>query len=289
MTRTHNCNGPFKNSGGHGEDIEKGMTERKKFFSQALPVIFVVWLVIFLLSGFPKENPAEAESRKIPIAILIDDFGYSREAARTLSSLSMPVTWAIIPYKSYSLWTADLAREKGIPFLTHLPMQAEMDPQNGPYLVGVGMPREQIRQVVRNAIWSLPGTAGLNNHRGSKATSDPVVMNAVVDEVEAEGLLLVDSRTSSKSVAYQVAKNRGIPAGRNRIFLDHQANAEYMWSRFYELRNMARRHGGAIGICHARPETIPFLFALYESAPPDVQFVTVPEYLSRILHGNEEE
>jgi hypothetical protein len=265
------------------------MTKKKNFFTQALPVIFVVWLGIFSVSGFPTENPAEAESGKTPIAILIDDFGYSREAARTLSRLPMPVTWAIIPYKAYSLWTADLAREKGIPFLTHLPMQAEVDPQNGPYLVGVGMPREQIRQVVRNAIWSLPGTAGLNNHRGSKATSDPAVMDAVVNEVESEGLLLVDSRTSSKSVAYEVAKNRGIPAGRNRIFLDHQSDVEYMWSRFYELRNMAKKHGGAIGICHARPETIPFLFALYESAPPDVQFVTVPEYLSRIMLGNEEE
>jgi polysaccharide deacetylase 2 family uncharacterized protein YibQ len=151
------------------------------------------------------------------------------------------------------------------------------------------MQRELIRQIVRNALWSLPGTSGLNNHRGSKATSDPAVMNAVADEIEAEGLLLVDSRTSSKSVAYSVAGERGIPAGRNRIFLDHEANEEYMWSRFYELREMARKHGGAIGICHARPETVPFLFSLYESAPPDVQFVTVPEYLSRISQGNEEE
>jgi hypothetical protein len=234
-------------------------------------------------------NLAFAESEKIPIAILIDDFGYSREIANTLSELPMPVTWAIIPYKAYSLWTADLARRKGIPFLTHLPMQAEIDPPNGPFLVGVGMQRERIRQIVRNALWSLPGTSGLNNHRGSKATSDSAVMNAVVDEIEAEGLLLVDSRTSPKSVAYSVARERGLPAGRNRIFLDHEANAEYMWSRFYELREMARKHGGAIGICHARPETVPFLFSLYESAPPDVQFVTVPEYISRISQGNEEE
>jgi polysaccharide deacetylase 2 family uncharacterized protein YibQ len=234
-------------------------------------------------------TPAFAESEKIPIAILIDDFGYSREIANTLSELPMPVTWAIIPYKAYSLWTADLARRKGIPFLTHLPMQAEIDPPNGPFLVGVGMQRERIRQIVRNALWSLPGTSGLNNHRGSKATSDSAVMNAVVDEIEAEGLLLVDSRTSPKSVAYSVARERGLPAGRNRIFLDHEANAEYMWSRFYELREMARKHGGAIGICHARPETVPFLFSLYESAPPDVQFVTVPEYISRISQGNEEE
>ncbi|MFP4481815.1 MAG: divergent polysaccharide deacetylase family protein [Thermovirgaceae bacterium] len=264
------------------------MTERRKYLLQLLRVFLVICIILPAFS-LRVDSAAGVESGGIPIAILIDDLGYSREAAKALSRLPMPVTWAIIPYKSHSLWTADLAREKGIPFLTHLPMQAEIDPQNGPYLVGVGMQQERIRQIVRNALWSLPGTSGLNNHRGSKATSDPVVMDAVVDEIKVEGLLLVDSRTSSKSVAYSVAKTRGIPAGQNRIFLDHEANAEYMWSRFYELRNIARKNGGAIGICHARPETIPFLFALYESAPPDVQFVTVPEYLSRISHGNEEE
>lgn len=264
------------------------MTDKRKTH---LPRAFLFFAAIMAsVSGIIGNSAAaEAQMEKIPVAILIDDFGYSREAAKTLSRLPMPVTWAILPYKAYSLWTADLAREKGIPFLTHLPMQAEIDPPNGPYLVGVGMPADQVRQIVRNALWSLPGTSGLNNHRGSKATSDTHVMKAVVDEIAAEGLLLVDSRTSSRSVAYSVARESGVPAGKNSIFLDHEANAEYMWSRFYELRSIARKNGGAIGICHARPDTIPFLFSLYESAPPDVQFVTVPEYLSRISRGNEEE
>ncbi len=284
----NNCSAHWKNSGKCAEGSDKVMVKGRRRFPGLLLCFATIYIAVtaFRPGGC---SPAFAESEKIPVAILIDDFGYSREAAITLSELPMPVTWAIIPYKAYSLWTADLARRKGIPFLTHLPMQAEIDPLGGPFLVGVGMQREQIRQIVRNALWSLPGTVGLNNHRGSKATSDPSVMNAVADEIEAEGLLLVDSRTSSKSVAYNVARERGIPAGRNRIFLDHEANEEYMWRRFYELREMAKRHGGAIGICHARPETIPFLFSLYESAPPDVQFVTVPEYLSRTTKGNEEE
>jgi hypothetical protein len=261
----------------------------KKF---GIRMILCLLLSLLIAGALLKPATGLAVSQKkdkIPVAILIDDLGYSREAAEKLSRLPIPVTWAIIPYKSYSLWTADLARRTGIPFLTHLPMQAETDPPKGGFLVGVGMPRDYIRRVVRNALWSLPGTSGLNNHRGSKATSDPEVMKAVVEEVAAEGLLLVDSRTSSSSVAYKVARDWGIPAGKNSIFLDHEANADYMWSRFYELVRIAKKNGGAIGICHARPETIPFLFALYESPPPDVEFVTVPEYLSRILRGAGEE
>jgi hypothetical protein len=228
-------------------------------------------------------------SDKPKVAIVVDDFGYSLLQARRIANIDLPLTWAIIPYKTHSAAIADMARKRGIPFIVHLPMQAYSDSDNGPFLVGVNMPYTRIRQVVRNAIWSLPGSWGLNNHRGSRATSDRRVMTAVIDEVKAEGLLFLDSRTSSKSVAFDVAKSAGVPSARNRVFIDGDPDMDVMQERFAQLKSIAIKRGGAIGICHVRENTIEFLETIYKSAHSDVEFVTVPEYLENYPLGIEEE
>lgn len=46
------------------------------------------------------------------------------------------MTWAIMPYERYSQKTAEIASAKQIPYLLHLPMQAEIDKEDGPFLIG---------------------------------------------------------------------------------------------------------------------------------------------------------
>ena len=103
------------------------------------------------------------------VAIVVDDLGFSYARAKELSRIDLPLTWAIIPFQSASRQTADLAKEKGIPFLVHIPMQAFGDKDGGAYLVGLSMGDEEIKRNVKRAIESLPGAIGANNHRGSAA------------------------------------------------------------------------------------------------------------------------
>ena len=128
--------------------------------------------------------------------------GFSLEAAKRLASIPIPVTWAIIPYQRFSQATARIAGDHGIPFLVHMPMEAKGYPGDPKALVRAGMDPGAVRAAVRNALWSLPGAAGLNNHQGSRATEDPRAMGGVMLELKAEGLFFVDSRTSGGSVAY---------------------------------------------------------------------------------------
>jgi hypothetical protein len=223
------------------------------------------------------------------VAVIVDDLGYSVEMARDLARLPMPQTWAIIPYLGESKGTSRIALDKGIPFMLHLPMEAIGDGGKRHSLVWVGMPEESIRQAVRNALWSLPGVSGLNNHRGSRASEDREVMKAVLLEIAAEGLFFVDSRTSGDSVGYSVAVESGVPATLNRSFIDHEDSESFMWSQFHKAVGIARKTGGAVVICHARPGTLKFLPRLYEKASEDVQFVTVPEYLEQKRTGGWEE
>ena len=59
---------------------------------------------------------------------------------------------------------------------------------------------------VARAIDGVPGATGLNNHQGSRATSDPRVVRAVLDVVGRRGLFFLDSRTTASSVGETEAR-----------------------------------------------------------------------------------
>jgi len=237
----------------------------------------------------PKTLPEPANQKPAPdepvpekrgrVALIIDDVGFSLSAARQLAEVKIPVTWSIIPYQAYSLSSLKLAKERDIPVMLHLPMEAEVDRPGLKFQINLEMGPETVRTIVRQAVKSLPGVIGLNNHRGSRATSTPRVMEAVLAETKAQGLFFVDSWTSGKSVGYSTAIRMGVPALRNDVFLDHDLDQAAMRKALERAFSIARRKGYVVVIAHIRPETLRFLKTLGETSPKDVKWVTVPEII----------
>lgn len=226
-------------------------------------------------------------SGKAMLAIIVDDGGANIEYAQKIASLGIPMTWAIMPYERYSQKTAEIASAKQIPYLLHLPMQAEIDKEDGPFLIGKGMSHEKIYNVTRDALEYLPSPIGINNHRGSLATADREIVSPVMEVLKEKELIFVDSRTSQKSVAFDVARSIGIKTLQNRGFLDNTADKNAINARFHEIVQMAVKKGHFVVICHFRPATTLFLEKLageYKSLP--VEFVTVPEMVER-LYGKQ--
>ncbi len=223
------------------------------------------------------------------LAIIVDDFGYSLAQARRLAELPFPLTWAILPFLGGSEEAAKIAKDNGIPYLLHLPMQAESDGNSGPYVIGVNMSDQEIRSATRNAINSLPGAVGVNNHRGSLATGDRRVMRALLAEVQLHGLPFVDSRTTPRSVVPSVAKELGMPVLANNVFLDHEEDEKAMAMRLETASSIARRKGYAIAICHVRKDTIAFLSKVTADMFKGVELVTVPQLFEELEGEDREE
>lgn len=237
-------------------------------------------------------RPAEMKySGPVPLlALIVDDGGGQMEYTKRVAALDMPLTWSIIPYQRYSKETAVLAASKGVPYLLHLPMQAEVDKDSSQYIIGKGMSADLVRQKTAAALDSLPGAIGLNNHRGSLATADARLMAPVMAELKRRGLIFVDSRTSGKSVAYAAALSAGVEALQNRGFLDNTADKNAIAARFREIVKNAQKRGALVVICHFRPSTVMFLEELaknYKNLP--VKLVTAPEMLKLIKEGAPEE
>jgi polysaccharide deacetylase 2 family uncharacterized protein YibQ len=81
-------------------------------------------------------------------------------------------------------------------------------------------------------------------------------METVLDVLQGQGLFFVDSRTSSRSVAFESARRLNIPSGKNMVFLDNEPDVEYIKGRIRILGRKALEMGAVIGIGHDRPDTL---------------------------------
>ena len=203
---------------------------------------------------------AEPPSAPVRVAIIIDDLGNVLDEGRRATELPGPVACSILPLTPHSREIADLAHAAGKEVMLHLPLESVSDMPLGPGAVTLHMTEGEIRETVAQDLKSIPYLAGVNNHEGSLITQHPGDMAWILSTVHAAGpYFYVDSYTSVDSVAYQVAREQGVPAARRNVFLD-DVNTEdavlYQWRRLIKL---ARKDGFAIAIGHPRPATLKVL------------------------------
>jgi polysaccharide deacetylase 2 family uncharacterized protein YibQ len=72
-------------------------------------------------------------------------------------------------------------------------------------------------------------------------------------------LFFIDSRTTSATVAEQLALEYGIPNTARNVFLDNEPAPAAVRAQFRKLVAMAKRDGTALGIGHPYPGTVAVL------------------------------
>lgn len=168
--------------------------------------------------------------------------------------------------------------------MLHLPMQPQGYPETnpGPDAVMVDMDTRAIGEIVDKALASVPVAAGLNNHMGSAATADEATMTCLMKVLKERGLFFVDSLTSANSRAYSAAVRAGIPALKNRIFLDYDhEDSGRIAANLAALARSARATGFAVGICHPHSATADVLAREVSRLQAEgICFVTVSEMLA---------
>lgn len=229
-----------------------------------------------------KEQQGTARQFRGKIAIVIDDCGYDLTSVHTLLDTGLPFSYAILPFKPYSSDVLELVKSRGRVPMLHLPMEP-MDAaamSEGANTVRTNLSAADKLALTRRAVNSLPGIIGVNNHQGSKATSDTATMKVVLGELRSQGLFFVDSRTTAASVACDMAQKLGVATARNDIFLDNSSNVADIRAQIYKALALAQKNGSVIAICHARTNTAK-CWKLYaeEFKKTGITFVPVTELL----------
>jgi polysaccharide deacetylase 2 family uncharacterized protein YibQ len=219
---------------------------------------------------------APALGGRIPLTIVIDDMGVDHKRSQRAAMLPGPLTLSYLPYARDLGAQASAAFATGHELMLHLPMQAEtshVDPGPSPLLVT--LPPEEIRRRVQAGLNSFNGFVGVNNHMGSRFTANTPGMSIVMQELQAAGVLWLDSRTTPHTVGVSLAKAKGIPSLSRDVFLDDDPKLAAVRKQLEILEGVARKHGKAIAIGHPKDDTIA---ALSEWLPtlPGKGFVLVP-------------
>ncbi len=206
------------------------------------------------------QHPALADHRTPVIAIVIDDMGDRLEAGLRATRLSGPVANAILPGTPFSKRLAEEAHKHGKEVLLHLPMESTQGNPLGPGGITLHMTHTEFLNTVEKNLAAVPYVVGINNHMGSLLTQHPGHMQWLMELIQSHPqLFFIDSRTTERSVAQQVAHEHSIPNSKRDIFLDDDPDPEAVIAQFERLIAVAKRTGTAVGIGHPYPATLELL------------------------------
>ena len=207
-------------------------------------------------AGTSPEVPASGAR----LAIIIDDMGYDRASADAVFALQYPLTLSVLPGLPHSADVDEEAKRRGYQVLLHLPMASAGNSKPEAIEIHPGMSAEEVSQTVAQMLATVPDAIGVNNHQGSEATADPNLMAELMPVLREYKLFFVDSRTTTATVAYDTARQMGVPAAyRNVPFLDDAADAGSIRRQLALAIRDARQQGAAIAIGHPHPVTLQVL------------------------------
>ncbi len=199
------------------------------------------------------------------VAIIIDDMGYDENIFHGFMALHVPLTFSILPEEPFSTNIAEEAHAHHYEVMLHLPMESKNYTLNHiKGMIKLNMSHREMLRRLDEDIRAIPYVKGINNHMGSLFTENTGAMHVVLKEVERKSLFFIDSRTTSSSVAFTLARKMGIRTGKRDIFLDNMSDIGYIKGQIHKLIDIAKRRGKAIAIGHPKWET---LYALEESIP----------------------
>jgi polysaccharide deacetylase 2 family uncharacterized protein YibQ len=220
------------------------------------------------------DSGAGALSSLPAIAICIDDMGENATGSAKAMALPAEVTLAFLPYASATPALAQQSFAMGHEILAHVPMQPIGPSDPGPQALTVGGPDNAER--LAWALSRVPGLSGINNHEGSKFSSDAASLLPVVRILAERRLFFFDSRTIAASQIVRVSHAHGVESAGRDVFLDNVLTDRAVRARLDELAAKAKKSGVAIAIGHPHGVTMRVL-AGWLSEDHGVRLVPVSE------------
>ncbi len=204
------------------------------------------------------------------------------------------LTFSVIPGHRYSRILADEAARSGHEVIIHMPMEPEN--YNGrdeeEFILLYGMEENEALARIRRAFQELPQAVGMNNHEGSLATLDTVLLDVLAAALESRKMYFVDSYTTPDTRALDIMQARDVPSMGRHVFLDNVDEPDYIRRQLAKLADRAENTGVAIGIGHVGTSHLNTLDVLAEEIPrlkdQGFEFVYISELLRYALARQKE-
>ena len=192
------------------------------------------------------------------LVIIIDDVAYKHQAD-AIKAVNLKLTPSFFPATSAHPETPVLARRFSF-YMIHLPMQA-LGGFKGAEIgtLTVNDDYEKIAKKLQSIKRDFPNLKYINNHTGSRFTSDAAAMDRMMRAVRDENLIFVDSKTTSPTKVYGAAKKYSMPYIARDVFLDHDGSKAAVRKQLKYAIELAKKRSYAIAIGHPHKNTLEVL------------------------------
>lgn len=225
-----------------------------------------------------KKEQKKPEDNLPKVAIIIDDIGNDFEIEKEISKIKADITLAVLPFKKDTQKAVSYFQAREL--ILHLPLEPMNKKQVEDKMLKISMSEREIKSKFDKYFSSLKtDLAGINNHKGSRFTSDTESMEYLLDKIKGkkQNLYFLDSYTINSSVAFNLAQKMEIPTARRDVFLDNSKKKQDIKTQLKKLINIAKNEGSAIWIGHGYQETISVLIKKIPKLKKEVGFVTASQ------------
>ena len=206
-----------------------------------------------IIESAPKKVKKIFHDNTPRLAIIMDDIGNAKQA-RAFKKISFPMTPSIFPATSTHSNTPTLAKSFKS-YMVHMPMEAFHFANPEENTLHVGDSLDIIEEKIAAMVQDFPDAVAINNHTGSKFTSDAKAMDRLFCILDKYDITFIDSKTAPHTKGVSIGKLHHKVVLERHIFLDNEADVHYILKQLRKAVRYAKKHGEAIAICHPRPET----------------------------------
>ncbi len=187
------------------------------------------------------------------LAIIMDDIGNAGQI-EAFKKIPFPLTPSLFPATKRHPNTPLFAK-KFHTYMVHMPMEAFHFSRPEENTLEANDTLEIVEEKIAAMYQDFPNAVAINNHTGSKFTSDVNAMDRLFCVLDKYDIRFIDSKTAPHTRGKEMGKLHNMVVWERNIFLDNEPDVGYILNQLKKAVRYAKRHGVAIAICHPRTET----------------------------------
>lgn len=209
-------------------------------------------------------HPFETKDRRPRIAIVMTGLGLAKTITKAvIEVLPSQISLSFSPFsQDLDLWV-EIAKKGGHELLVDVPMEPVNYPTNdpGPFTLLTSLNEVENLNRLEWALSRMVGYVGVVSHRGSQFTISEAALGLVLDNLKTRGLMFIDNRQTSRSIATELATALQLPRVFSNLFIDADPSINGIARRLKELERIALDTGASVGLAQPYPITIDTLAA----------------------------
>lgn len=200
-----------------------------------------------------KNNYKYGNIKDPKLVIIIDDIAFQYQIDM-FKKLNLSITLSMFPADGNHPSTPKYAQKESVK-MVHLPMEAVKFSDEEEDTLHVSDSNLQIAERVAEIVKQFPNLKYMNNHTGSKFTSDKRAMQVLLSNLKKYNIQFVDSVTSARTVVKKVSSELGLRYIKRDIFIDNELDVSYSVRQLKIAIELARKNGLAVAIGHPHKTT----------------------------------